>query len=97
MVIGSEHWAVMPDGQKVSRVSIGSDKLRANVITYGAILQDLRLSNWPNPLVLGYQKFAPYVHNRGMVGAIVGRYANRISKGMAVIGGKTHYTNPRNH
>jgi aldose 1-epimerase len=28
-----------------------------------------------------------------MIGAIVGRYANRISKGMAVIGGKTHYFN----
>ena len=91
MMTKSEHWAVTPDGQKVSRVSIGNKKLHANVITYGAILQDLRLSNWSYSLVLGYQNFAPYVHNRGMVGAIVGRYANRISKGMAVIGGQTHY------
>ena len=91
MMTRSEKWAAMPDGQEVTRVSIGHDKLRANVMTYGAILQDLRLPNVRHSLVLGYNRFAPYVSNPGMIGAIVGRYANRICNGSAVIGDTTHY------
>lgn len=89
-MVRSEKWAVMPDGQEVIRVSIGRGKLRGNVLTYGAILQDLRLPNVLHSLVLGYHQFAPYARNAGMIGAIVGRYANRISNGSAVIGDITH-------
>jgi aldose 1-epimerase len=85
-----EKWAATPDGQEVTRVSIGRDKLRANVITFGAILQDLRLPNSAHSLVLGYHQFAPYVCNPGMIGAIVGRYANRIANGSAIIGDIKH-------
>ena len=86
-----ERWAVMPNGQDIKRVSIGHDTVRANIITYGAIIQDLRLPNFAHSLVLGYHQFEPYVSNPGMIGAIVGRYANRISDGSAVIDGTTHY------
>ena len=90
-----EKWGLTPDGQEVTRVSIGGGKLRANVISYGAILQDLRLSNIGHSLVLGYQRFEPYIRNPGMIGAIVGRYANRIANGCSLIGGK-HYEFDKN-
>ena len=89
-MVRPEKWAEMPNGQEVTRFSIGRDKVRANIITYGAILQDLRLPNLAHSLVLGYNNFAPYVRNPGMIGAIVGRYANRIANGSAVIGGTMH-------
>ncbi len=90
MAVLLEKWGVTPGGESVTRVSIGGDKLRAHVISYGAILQDMRLSNIGHSLVLGYQKFAPYKKNPGMIGAVVGRYANRIANGVSNIGGVVH-------
>ena len=44
------------DGQSVYRVTLTGGGLTANILTWGAILQDLRLEGHQPPLVLGFDK-----------------------------------------
>jgi aldose 1-epimerase len=75
------------DGQEVHRVTIQGGGLTANVMTYGASIQDLRLDRHPTPLVLGFSEFAPYLTEGRYFGATVGRFANRIANGQFSIDG----------
>ena len=73
-------WGSDLKGRVVHLISIASDDLRANISTYGAVLQDLRCNDLPHSLVLGFPNLQPYLTNPPYLGAIVGRYANRIAK-----------------
>lgn len=53
-------------------------------------MQDLRLAGHAGPLVLGYPELTPYLENTDYFGATVGRYANRIREGAAVIDGRRY-------
>ena len=78
------------DNTDVQSIDIWQDGLSATVLTWGAVLQDLRLV-WHNlPLVLGFPKFKHYPRYSPSFGAMVGRYANRINRGQARIDGQTH-------
>lgn len=66
--------------------SIGNGALSATIADYGATLVDLRLDGWPHPLVLGFDREADYVEADHYAGAVIGRFANRIAGGHAVIG-----------
>ncbi|HEU0220789.1 MAG TPA: aldose epimerase family protein [Paracoccaceae bacterium] len=86
----SETFGELPDGRKVQRVTIRGGGLTARVITWGAVLQDLRIEGHAPPLVLGFADFAPYPAHSPHFGAIAGRYANRIRHGRFQIAGQTH-------
>ena len=77
-------------GDEIRRFTIRGGGLTANIIEWGAIVQDLRLAGHDAPLVLGYDTFAPYERNPGHFGEVVGRYANRIRDGRVIIGGKRY-------
>jgi len=83
-----EDWGEAPDGSKVQRVKISRNGLSAHLLTFGATLQDIYLAGCGHSLVLGYPVLAPYLKNPNYFGATVGRYANRIKKGRAVIDGE---------
>lgn len=83
-----EHWGDSADGSKIYRVSIADAQLSAKVISFGACLQDLRFAGCDYPLVLGYDRCAPYLRNERYFGASVGRFANRIAHGRANLGDK---------
>ena len=85
----SERFGTMPDGAAVTRVTLQGGGLSANVLTYGAVIQDLRLEGHDAPLVLGFSEFAPYLTHSPYFGAIAGRYANRIRDGHLEIDGQT--------
>ena len=72
-----EDFGLHSDGQRVSRVAISGDGLSAWVLTHGATLQDLRLGDCPQPLVLGFPRLEPYLTEGLYFGAVVGRYALR--------------------
>ena len=76
-----------PDGRRVDRVAIAGHGLSVGLITWGATIQDVRLAGYPQPLVLGYPVFPPYLVEGKSCGAIVGRFANRIGGASAFIGG----------
>ena len=80
----------MPDGAEVTRHKIEGGGLTAWVLSYGAVLQDLRLEGHDAPLVLGFEDFAPYLTDSPYFGAIAGRCANRIGEGRFKIDGKSY-------
>lgn len=60
------------------RFTLTGGGLRAEVLTLGATLQDLRLEGVAHPLVLGSPDPAAYLGPLRYFGAVVGRFANRI-------------------
>lgn len=81
-------------GEDVRRISISAGGLTARVLTWGAVVQDLRLEGHDAPLVLGFPGFASYEEHSIYYGAIVGRYANRIAHGRFGIDGERYQATP---
>ena len=75
-------------GEAVHRLIISDGKLTAKVMTWGAAVQDLRLSGHEHPLVLGFQNFADYPAHSPYFGATAGRVANRIRNGRFMLDGQ---------
>lgn len=75
------------DGAPVHRVAIAGGGLTAHVLTWGAVLQDLRLHGHDAPLVLGFDAFDAYPVHSPYFGATAGRCANRIRDGRFTLGG----------
>ena len=84
-----EEFGKLPTGETVHRLRLESGGLTAHFLTYGAILQDLRLEGHDAPLVLGFSEFAPYLTHSPYFGAIAGRCANRIRDGHLELDGQT--------
>ncbi len=76
-----------PSGEPVHRITLRGGDLTAKVLTFGATVQDLRLEGYDHPLVLGAETLEPYWGDMRYAGALVGRYANRISNGRFSIDG----------
>lgn len=77
-------------GDMIRRFTIRGGGLSANVIGWGAVIQDLRLAGHDAPLVLGYDRLEAYESGSAYFGAAVGRYANRIQGGRFTLGGQRH-------
>lgn len=86
----------MPDGQTVRQITLYGGGLSAQVLTYGAVLRDLRLEGHDDPLVLGFEAFAPYIDHPGYFGATVGRCANRIGAGRFTLNGRAYQLEQNN-
>ncbi len=91
-----EVFGKLEDGQSVHRVKLTGGGLSANVMTWGATLQDLRLDGHAPPLVLGFEDFADYPAHSPYFGATVGRVANRIGNACFDVDGTTYKTDPNN-
>lgn len=88
--VPGEVFGRLPDGAPVHRVGISGGGLTANLLTYGAVLQDLRLDGHRPPLVLGFETFEDYPAHSRYFGATAGRCANRIRDGEFVLDGTRH-------
>lgn len=86
-------FGTLADGSPVERFSLTGGGLSAQVLTYGAVLQDLRLDGHPAPLVLGFPEFAPYLDRSPYFGATAGRCANRIRDGHLSLEGQSYQLN----
>ncbi len=84
------------DGRMVEQITLRGGGLTAQVLTYGAILRDLRLEGHAPPLVLGFERFTPYIDHPGYFGATVGPCANRIAKGRFSLNGQTYQLEQNN-
>ena len=87
-----EVFGTLPDGQEVHRIRIAGGGLSASVLTYGAVIQDLRLAGHAPALVLGFEEFAPYLAHSPYFGATAGRCANRIRDGRFTLDGQGYRT-----
>lgn len=68
------------------RLSYG--RIEAVVLSFGGILQSLKVDGVD--VVCGYDDIDSYLNSDGYLGAIIGRYANRIRNGVINIGGKKY-------
>ncbi len=80
-------FGVMPTGEAVEKVVLTGGGLTASIITFGAVLQDLRLEGHDAPLVLGFEDLACYLDHSPYFGATPGRCANRIGGGRFTLDG----------
>ncbi|MGR3490801.1 MAG: aldose epimerase family protein [Shimia sp.] len=77
-------------GEEVERVGIGSDNLRVGILTYGAVLQDVRLAGIAESLTLGSPTLAAYEGPLESAGSLMGPVVNRIRGAEAMIDGARH-------
>lgn len=91
MAAALEPFGSTRDGRSVERITLCGKDMEAEVITYGAALRSLRVPDRRGNLVdtvLGYDSVAAYEDNGGYVGAVVGRYANRVAGASCLIDGQ---------
>lgn len=93
-------FGVTPGGEAVERITLNNGVLSCNILTLGAMLQSLNVpgaDGAPVDVVLGCDTVANCLTvGDGYLGAIVGRYANRIARGRFTLNGK-EYTLARNN
>jgi aldose 1-epimerase len=77
-------------GETVYRVEIKGGGLTAKIITWGAVIQDLRLDGHDAPLLLGFDDFDSYPAHSSYFGSTPGRCANRIGDGKFTLDGKSY-------
>ena len=87
-------FGTLPDGRPASLYHLDNGRgLRATVSDYGALLVDLqtpdRDGNWDS-ITLGYPDLTGYVDGKWYLGAVCGRFANRISSATFALGDKRH-------
>ena len=81
-------------GETVYRVEIRGGGLTAKIISWGAVIQDLRLEGHDAPLQLGFEDFDSYPLHSAYFGATPGRCANRVGGGRFTLDGKDYQLEP---
>ncbi len=86
-------FGVTPDGERVELLRLTKGKLSCNLLTLGATLQALTVPGKDGnevDVVLGYDTAEEYLTQDAYLGAVVGRFANRIAKGRFTLNGKEY-------
>ena len=94
----------LEDGRQVFLYSMKNDSgMKVNIINYGAIVTHVFVPDKDGKIedvVLGYDSLDGYVNDKVFLGAIVGRYGNRIANGKFSLDGKEYQlakNNGENH
>lgn len=89
-----EPWGKMPTGEHIQLYTLtNSTGAAASITTYGAILVSLTAPDNAGNLadvVLGFDSSKEYMDAQAYFGATIGRYGNRIAKGLFELDGKTY-------
>ncbi|MEV2265244.1 aldose epimerase family protein [Nonomuraea africana] len=78
-----------PAGETVDRHVLSNGRMRASILTLGAIVQSIELPDGTD-VVLGLPTVADYLERSRYFGAVVGRYGNRIANGRFTLDGVTY-------
>ena len=93
-------WGTTPEGQAVELFTLTREGAPTVTVTsHGAYIVSILAADREGrtvDVVLGYGDLAGYLGDTGYLGAVVGRYANRIAGGTFSLGGQ-HYTLARNN
>jgi aldose 1-epimerase len=87
----------LADGQDVQAITLGSDEgLQVQVLTYGAILRSLSypVDGRRRELILSLDNLQQYESDPAYVGPVVGRFANRIARGVFATDGMRYQLTP---
>lgn len=80
-------------GEPVELLTLDNGRLSCQILTFGATLHTLSVPDRDGcrqDVVLGYDTLEEYETLDGYLGAVVGRYANRIAKGHFALNGKEY-------
>jgi aldose 1-epimerase len=88
------------DGKAIDVYTLQDDKLTVRILTYGGIVMSVEAPDRTGKaanIVLGFDSLDGYVKsgNKPYMGAIIGRYANRIAGGTFELDGKAYHV-PKN-
>ncbi|MGW1544230.1 aldose epimerase family protein [Streptomyces sp. NPDC002309] len=90
----SKHFGTLSDGTAVHRWTLERAGVRVRVLSYGGIVQSVELPDRDGrtaDVVLGFAGLEGYLEHPGpYLGALVGRYANRIAGGRFPLDGLTY-------
>lgn len=102
-MITSKVFGKTQDGREVLAFTIEDGARKAVILNYGGIIQSVIVPDKngnPTDVILGYNDVAGYENNGGYLGALIGRFGNRIGEGKIVVDGVSYqlYNNDRgNH
>ncbi len=77
-------------GQEVRRITMQAGDLTVSVLTWGAVLQSVRLDGVAHDLTLGSDLLADYEGDMRHHGSVIAPVVNRLSGAQAVIAGRLH-------
>ncbi len=87
-------FGILPDGREVSRYLLKNKAgCRIGIIDYGAIVTDISVPDQNGifaDVVLGYDSLNDYIHDAYFMGAVVGRFGNRIANGRFRLNGREY-------
>ncbi|MET8975929.1 aldose epimerase family protein [Streptomyces sp. NPDC004539] len=96
----SEHFGTLSDGTPVHRWTLERAGTRVRVLSYGGIVQSVEVPDRDGrtaDVVLGFAELAGYLdHPEPFLGALIGRYANRIADARFTLDGRTYELAPNN-
>jgi aldose 1-epimerase len=87
---GITAFGVTQDGKAVQRITLRAGELTVALLTWGAVLQSLRLLGVPHDLTLGSDRLADYEGGMRYHGSLIGPVVNRITGATALIDGAPH-------
>src|SRR4051794_10557191 len=94
----AEPFGTLPDGQSVQLYRLRSDSgVEVSACTYGATITSIIAPAGDGTranVVLGFDAVAPYLSQTAYLGAVAGRYANRIARARFVLDGMTYQLQP---
>ena len=91
MSVSKASFGTTRDGQAVDMLTLRCGAMEAEILTFGATVRALRVPGRDGrvvDVVLGYNSVRGYETHDGYLGALVGRYANRIAGASYVIDGE---------
>jgi aldose 1-epimerase len=92
--VSQEHYGELEDGTPITLVSLANGRgMEVDVIGYGGIVTRLSVPDAkgrPGNVVLALDSLEEYVSCSQYLGALIGRYANRIAGGRFTLDGTTH-------
>lgn len=86
-------FGITTNGEEVFMITLENTFCSCEILTYGATIRSLRVPDQagnPTDVVLGYDTLLEYEQNDGYLGATVGRFANRIAKGLFSLNGRVY-------
>src|SRR5258705_13994919 len=91
MKMTSKQFGVTPVGEDVQLFSLTNDHgVEVEIINYGGIVTSIRVPDRDGKIddvVLGHDTLDGYLNRSRYFGALIGRYANRISRGRFALNG----------
>jgi aldose 1-epimerase len=91
----SAPYGKLPDGRAIDIYTMQNDHgMTVKFLSLGGCITEIDVPDrhgHPDNVVLGHDSLQGYNSNMGYFGAIVGRYANRIAKGMFTLNGVTYH------